>query len=469
MILSFVFPRPFPGADRLRPDGEACSALEDSHIRAGRPRRVLAALSGGADSTALVCMLSSLRGRMGIGLFALHVNHGLRPGAGRDEAFCAELCSLLDIPFRAVRISLTGRSEDEARKMRYAALRGEAARVGADAVAAAHHMRDQGETVLLSLMRGSVRGVGGMREAGPLSGSDAVLWRPLLGFRPDFLRDYLRERGIPWTEDETNSDTRYLRNAVREEILPRMENARQGALVHIVTAGRILREESDLLDSAASALLRGRGALSPCPFILARPLFDAPKALRRRALRLFLDALGLSDRTDTALLEALAGMEKGQSVNAGGGYRAVRGEERLCFVPPPGDAAPPAPSLLPFRGDPGDGKRLQSVPEALYAECRMRYPLPGDFIVPFGRNGRRSLNDFLSRKKIDPAFRSRVPVLAAGNEVIWAVGAGASEKARASDPPGRQVLLCWPHLLPGESDPGLFCSTQPFSLSDFGL
>ena len=75
--------------------------------------------------------------------------------------------------------------------------------------------------------------------------------------------------------------------------------------------------------------------------------------------------------------------------------------------------------------------------ETLYAECRMRYPLPGDFIIPFGRNGRRSLNDFLSRKKIDPAFRSRVPVLAAGNEVIWAVGAGASEKARASDPPGR--------------------------------
>ena len=125
MTMPYCFPHPFPDAARLKPDEGLTEALSLSYGQAGRPARVLAAFSGGADSTALVCMLSSLREEWGFSLEAVHVNHGLRPEAGRDEDFCRELCTLLSVPFSARAITLTGKSEEEARRLRYAVLRGE--------------------------------------------------------------------------------------------------------------------------------------------------------------------------------------------------------------------------------------------------------------------------------------------------------------------------------------------------------
>ncbi len=453
MTMPFCFPRPFPGADRLKPDGDLMEALSVSYEHAGRPARVLAAFSGGADSTALVCMLSSLREEWGFSLEAVHVNHGLRAEAGRDENFCRELCALLSVPFSARAVTLTGKSEDEARRLRYHVLLEEAASRGA-AVAAAHHMRDQAETILMNLMRGSVRGLGGMREISRL-GEDVVLWRPLLPVSPDQLRSYLAKRDIPWTEDATNRDTRYLRNAVRHEILPLMEKARPGALRHIVGTGSVLREESDHLDAQAADLLHGHCAVEPFPFISAPVLYLSSPVLRRRCLRIFLESLGTGEKTDAKLLGALAGLREGASLPVGDGYTAVRGFEYLYFVPArPTGALRPAES--PFTGDVGDGRRTQSLSAALYRTCVTRYPLPGDVILPFGHRSRRTLMEYLGKMKTDRYFRLRVPVVASGHEIIWAVGVGASELVRSSSPGEERILLSWPHPLPGDADLSLF-------------
>ncbi len=458
MTIPVCFPRPFPDAARLKPDGDLTETLALSYRRAGLPGHVLAALSGGADSAALVCMLSSLREEWGFSLEAVHVNHGLRPEAGQDEDFCRQLCALLSVPLTVRRIFLSGKSEDEARRLRYAALREEAEKRGAG-VAAAHHLRDQGETILMNLMRGSVRGLGGMREICRL-GEKTVLWRPLLSVSPNILRSYLAERGIPWTEDATNSDTRYLRNAVRHDILPLMEKARPGALRHIVGTGIVLREESDWLDGEAAAVIRGRCAVDPFPFISAPALYASPPVLRRRCLRLFLEALGAGDQADARLIGALAGLDEGASFAVRGGYTAVRGKEYLYFVPSvPAAALRPAES--PFTGDVGDGRRTQSLSAALYRSCVTRYPLPGDVILPFGHRSRRTLMEYFGKMKTDRYFRLRIPVVASGNEVIWAVGVGASELARRTSPGEERLLLSWPHPLPGDADGSLFTTQQP--------
>ena len=453
MTMPYCFPHPFPDAARLKPDEGLTEALSLSYGQAGRPARVLAAFSGGADSTALVCMLSSLREEWGFSLEAVHVNHGLRPEAGRDEDFCRELCTLLSVPFSARAVTLTGKSEEEARRLRYAVLRGEAS-ARMSAVAAAHHLRDQGETVLMNLMRGSVRGLGGMREISPL-GEGVILWRPLLAVSPDLLRSYLAERGIPWTEDATNGDTRYLRNAVRHDILPLMEKARPGTLRHIVGTGNVLREESDYMDAEAAAVMRGKCAAEPFPFISAPALYDSPPVIRRRCLRIFLESLGIGEKADSRLLNALACLDEGASFAVGGGYTAVRGAGYLYFVPSfPAKAHCPEES--PFTGDVGDGKRTQSLSAALYRTCVTRYPLPGDVILPFGHRSRRTLMEYFSKMKTDRYFRLRIPVVASGHEIVWAVGIGASDLVRRSSPGEERIMLSWPHPLPGDADLSLF-------------
>ncbi len=455
-MTGYSFPRPFPDADRLRPEGAFLGALSLSYGRAGRPRRVLAAFSGGADSCALLCALSSLRHEWGFELWAMHVNHGLRNDAERDERFSEELCALAGVPFLARKIAMQGKSEEEARRLRYAALREEAARRCA-VIACAHHLRDQGETILMNLMRGSVKGLGGMRETALLG--DTLLWRPLLEVHPELLRAYLEERGIPWMEDKTNLDRHYLRNAVRHDILPPMEKARPGALVRIARTGGILREESDYMDSLAADILRGRCALEPFPFIASPALYGAPPVLRRRCLRLFLEKLGAGSAADSEMLSALSELREGASRAVEGGFRAVRGREWLYFVPS-APASPARPVQAPFTGEVGDGKRTQSLSAALYRECVMRYPEIGDVILPFGHGSRCTLMAYFGKMKTDRYFRLRVPVLSRGREIIWAVGVGASGLVRESRPGEERVLLSWPHRLPGEADDTLFTAQQ---------
>ena len=152
---------------------------------AAHGRRVLIALSGGADSVALAALLAEARKEYAMTLFAAHVDHGIRPESAGDAAFCRELCARLDIPFSHVRVDVPARAlerreglESAARRLRYDCLRRIRDQVGAELIALAHHMDDQAETVLMHLGRGAgTGGAGGMRT---LRGD---LWRPLLGCR----------------------------------------------------------------------------------------------------------------------------------------------------------------------------------------------------------------------------------------------------------------------------------------------
>jgi tRNA(Ile)-lysidine synthase len=223
---------------------------------------LLAAVSGGPDSTALAALLAQAAGRAGARLVLGHVNHGLRRGAWQDEAVVLSLGASLGA--RVVCRSLPAGSPDEARLRdeRYAALAEMARGAGAERIFTAHHAEDQTETVLLALFRGTgPAGLCGMPEERDLE-PGLRLVRPLLASEPEALRGYCAALHLPYALDPTNLDERYRRNAVRAA-LP------------------LLREAFPHLDAAVAR----------CAAILASERAGTRSALVRERLRAELEAL----------------------------------------------------------------------------------------------------------------------------------------------------------------------------------
>ncbi|HKZ04997.1 MAG TPA: tRNA lysidine(34) synthetase TilS, partial [Methylomirabilota bacterium] len=183
---------------------------------------VLAAVSGGADSVALLHVLRALAPELGLTLRVVHVDHGLRAESGADAAFVAGLCRAWDVPLRVARVEVVRDGaagwdglEAAARRARYGAFRRAAEEVGATRVATGHTADDQAETVLMRLLEGAgPRGLGGIA---PVRGAHV---RPLIETRRSEVEAYLRAHGIEWVEDATNRDPRFLRNRVRGDVLP---------------------------------------------------------------------------------------------------------------------------------------------------------------------------------------------------------------------------------------------------------
>ena len=201
-----------------------CGVASGSHV--------LLAISGGADSTALLCLLLEARQRLSLVLSCAHVEHGIRGEASlSDLAFVTALCREKGVPLYTAHVDAPGYArtqgcglEDAARTLRYAFLNRTADAIGADAIALAHHAGDQAETVLLHAMRGSdVHGLCAMRAR------SGRLIRPLLACSPEALRAYLAAIGQTFCEDATNADRAYARNRVRLDVLPQMERAVPGA------------------------------------------------------------------------------------------------------------------------------------------------------------------------------------------------------------------------------------------------
>lgn len=182
--------------------------------------KILVAVSGGPDSTALLHVLARLRAKLGIELVAHGVDHGLRKEAAAELRLAEEVARSLNVPFATTKVELVPGSnlQARARAARLEALRAAKEREGAQLIATAHHADDRAETVLMRLLRGS--GPDGLAVLPPRS-NDLV--RPFVRARRADIIAHLRRHRLPYAEDPSNQDPRFLRTRVRHELLPQLE------------------------------------------------------------------------------------------------------------------------------------------------------------------------------------------------------------------------------------------------------
>jgi tRNA(Ile)-lysidine synthase len=351
-------------------------------IRAGN--RLAVAVSGGADSVALLCLLLELRAELGIVLSVAHVNHKLRgEESDEDERFVARLARQHGLELHVCEAPVDGSHSSEigsgieaaARELRYGFFRRLAREDRVAKIATAHTLDDQAETVLLRIFRGTgIRGLSGIHprivfeEQGRAFGE---LVRPLLGFRRAALQEFLRTQGQSWREDSSNRDIAFLRNRVRHRLLPMIgEEFGEAAIEHMGELAEIARAEEEhwervhpeVRGQCGGAGDETRQAASLRGLAVA-PLLALPLAARRRLVRGWLETnapdLSVSFRLIEEALELARG-SAGKRLELPGGRNLLRRnlqrgrQELLLELGPPGD-----------RGEAADYAYALAVPGAV--------------------------------------------------------------------------------------------------------
>ncbi len=286
----------------------------------GQP--VVVMLSGGRDSICLLDVAVQLAGRGPV--VALHVDHGLRPGAGEEEArHCAGVCERLGVRLEVARLGPAPRSGNLhawAREARYAA-----ARRLPGAIATGHTASDQAETVLYRLAASP-----GRRALLGMASCEGRVVRPLLAVTRAQTEAHCAARGLPWLEDPANDDPLFARARVRSALLPALRAVHPAAEASVVRTAALLREEAEVLDALVEEVLGGRAEME-----LAR-LRALPRALARLVIRrLAEEALQARAPRVAGRAEDVLALGRNGALDLGDGARArVRGGV-LCFETTP--------------------------------------------------------------------------------------------------------------------------------------
>jgi len=438
---------------------------------------VLAAVSGGADSTCLLDLFRRLREESPFDLTVAHLNHSLRGAeSDRDEEFVRSLAGRLGLPFHVRRLSpgsLEGSKdglEAAARRARYAFLEETARETGAKRVALGHTRDDQAETFLLRLVRGSgTRGLAGIYPV-----VEGLFIRPLLGVGRSDVEAYLKERSLPWRLDSSNADPGRTRNRIRSLLLPLLREEFNPEIVPALSrATEILREEEAYLDEVTRHLARRLLRREASGVALSIPAVRVlHPALRRRLLRRALEEAGGRGPAAPAGFEAVEALEElaregrhGAAVSLGGGLEArvlysdlslldtlsdppLQGDVPL---PVPGEAALPGLGLLlkareveaSSIGDPRTGSasdRALLDADALPGPLLVRSRRSGDTFRPLGCAGEAKLKSYLIDRKVPRPARERVPLVVSGSRIAWVVGFQIDDRYKVT-PGTRRILV----------------------------
>ena len=431
--------------------------------------RVLAAVSGGSDSMALLLLLKGAFSPAHIHVTAAYVDHGLRPATAIEAAIVAGLCRRLGVAYLATDIPvLSHPSEARLREARYAALARLATQCSADWIATGHTRDDQIETILFRFLRGSSRaGLGAMQ------GARQNLVRPLLGLGREELRACLRVAGVGWIEDPSNAALHYTRNKIRHLLIPAAEQAMGGGrLEHLPEVAEVWRSEDTYLEEQAARyaayVMRGTGAALRIDVLAFQ---SVPAPLRPRVLRGWLRTFGLEEislvrlRAVEELIAARSGggtlMLEGLTVTREyGALRAFReaprpfsdehevrvdcpaayvgpnGEWTLTVDPRPQNEAPVAESLC---------RQVVEFPaDGLGAPLRLRQRRPGDAIRT-QVHGRRKVHDIMIEARVPRRERETWPVLTSAEALIWVPGLAVAAEMESASKRGRtpRVRFAW--------------------------
>ncbi len=448
---------------------------EHGMLKAGD--RVVAGVSGGADSVCLLFLLLEYRKRVPIELAVVHVDHGIREDAAEDAAYVEKLCAgeaaggekipffLYKVDVRTYAAKEKCSEEDAGRRLRYRAFEQAAEAFGADRIAVAHNAGDRAETMLFHLFRGS--GTKGLRGILPVR--DRII-RPLLCLERREIEGFLEAAGISWRTDSTNEQDVYARNKIRHHILPYAEKEIfPGAAEHMCRTAEILAQTEDYLEQETKKAMEGcatafwtapRGGQAGGMVSTGEeknPPDDVPYRLeldidaflgfhpviRKRMLLAALEKLSPTGKDIEAVhieqTETLFAESGNRSLDLPMGIRAFRQYGKVVLERRDMEAAeelsPPGMEFQIFFW-----KKDMEVPEKRYTKWfdydkievqpKVRFRQTGDYLTLSDGKGNmihKSLKDYMVTEKIPRELRDRIPVLAEGSHVLWLAGYRISE------------------------------------------
>ena len=419
-------------------------------------KRIAVALSGGLDSVVLLDTICKVHAKSNHQkqsqtknqIYAFHIHHGLQKQADEWLIFCEKLAKKYKIhfDFRLLHLNTEARGNIEARARagRYEALADLCEEYGIEDLLLAHHQNDQAETVLLQLMRGSgVAGLSGMPEARELSTKqNLTLWRPLLNQSRQELEAYAKEHKLKWIEDPSNQDRKYRRNAIRKDIIPKLEKIQPEALANMARSAELLGEAQTLLNRLAqqdgkNILIKGQLRLLP---LMALAKDDLPAA--NNVLRFWLQTLQLAMPSQERLQSWWRDLAK---VKADSKLEWLHDEVKIYLWRGALQVASTKEGSWVLKTLPVNSKQLG---------------LPADWVKNAQENNQITLRERLGSEKIQikpraprktlknlyqeadvPPWERQAPLLYIGDELIAVAGIGLSYPHLRST--GRRVLPEW--------------------------
>ena len=414
---------------------------------------VIAGISGGADSVCLLFMLLKLQKELGFALMAVHVNHGIRGAeAERDEAYVKRLCRQWNVRLKVYRENVPayakehGMTEEEAgRDIRRTCFCKVLKEWGGTKIALAHHENDNVETLLWNLCRGTgIRGLGGIAPV------NDVWIRPLLCVKRREIESYLKKRGISYCTDTTNADRRYMRNRIRMDVIPYLEDCvNTESVSHMEkTMERMYELEQYILEEVGKYKESCTGWKNGRRIIRQTEYTKIPKALRDNVLHEILcETAGRRkdiEEVHIQMLRDLFTKQVGKRIDLPYGVTAIRTYEGVRFeknIPEASYAGDENElfSIRVFDREPGN----VTFPEKIYTKwfdydiikntVKIRHRIAGDSIVINRYGGRKKLKQYFTDQKVPQEDRDKIWIAADGDEVLWIVGYRQSQKYQITE------------------------------------
>jgi tRNA(Ile)-lysidine synthase len=430
--------------------------------------RVLIGLSGGPDSVCLSVILDELRDNFNLSLYAVYVNHGLRPEeSGAEEVFCKRFCDGLGISFHIENIDVKGHAEKEkrnlqetARDLRYEVFEKAADEKKATKIALAHNADDQAETVLMRLIRGAGRK--GLSGIPPVRGK---IIRPLIDLVREDIEAFLDARNISSVADSSNLKKEYARNRLRLDILPLLKTENPSVVDSINRTAEILRGEDEYLEIATTkTMMRLITRMEDDAIeLFLVPLMNTDKAILRRVLRRALAEIGAERGIELVHIDDIIHLinenKSGDMINLPKGIRAVRSYSTLLLTRETSKDIKPQNIDIPGEISLDEkGLRMMSQLsekpieinnrdmavldyDRLILPLQVRKRREGDFFFPAGFGRRKKLQDFFVDEKVPKEKRDSVPIVVSGEDIVWVAGHRMDERYTAKEGTKRFLVL----------------------------
>lgn len=448
--------------DNTRVDARAAvSRFIDENRLLRQGDRVLVALSGGADSVALLHILISLKENNDIELHAAHFNHGIRgEEADRDERFVRELCGEWEIPYHCDRADIPALARESGesveligRKLRYLFLERVAHDLGGAKIATAHHRDDNAETVLWNLTRGA--GISGLSGI-PVQRGDII--RPLLCLSRDEIEDYCRGNDLRYVTDSTNLSDEYTRNMLRHQVMPVLRELNPKVGESIAQTSSLMREADKYLDEISlSELNKCRTAYG---YSCEKLLTLKPIVLKYAVKKVLENADAPVDFRHIALI--IEAMPTGGAVSLGEGFTASCAQGVLRVIEETDDANDDCVLMKEYIKTHGtrvilrggqlyDAKTQERINNLFVKHCIpcdiitdetvFRTRRAGDTFTDARRGVTKTLKKLMNELKIPRELRRTVPVAAEGSVILWLQGYGTSAQAQTDLNRDRDLIL----------------------------